>query len=55
MHCQAGVSRSVSLVIAYLIRKERISYEVAYEKVRERRPVANPNKGFVKQLKQFAK
>ena len=53
VHCQAGVSRSVSIVIAYLIRKNRTTYENALETVRQKRPVANPNKGFVKQLLKF--
>lgn len=54
VHCQAGVSRSVSLVMAYLIRKYRIGYEEAFTMVKKRRPVANPNKGFTKQLRRFA-
>ena len=54
VHCQAGVSRSVSLVMAYLIRKQRLSYEEAFSQVQAKRAVANPNKGFVKQLRKFA-
>ena len=55
VHCQAGVSRSVSIVMAYLLRKQRIEYNECYEFVKSRRPIAEPNKGFVKQLKAFAR
>ena len=32
VHCYYGVSRSSTIVIAYLMRKLSISYEKAYEK-----------------------
>lgn len=54
----AGISRSVTIVIAYLIKKLNISFGDAYNKISERRPKVNniiiqinPNKGFIKQLK----
>jgi protein-tyrosine phosphatase len=37
VHCLAGVSRSVSLVIAYLMRKHDYSYKKAYCLVKSRR------------------
>lgn len=51
VHCAAGMSRSPSLVIAYLMIENRWCYEEAYNYVKRRRPIVEPNIGFVKQLK----
>jgi protein-tyrosine phosphatase len=51
VHCAAGISRSSSLVIAYLMIENRWSYEEAYNYVKSKRSIINPNIGFVKQLK----
>jgi protein-tyrosine phosphatase len=51
VHCAAGMSRSPSLVIAYLMIENRWKYEEAYNFVKKRRPICEPNIGFVKQLK----
>lgn len=51
VHCAAGMSRSASLVIAYLMIENRWHYEEAYSYVKKRRPIIDPNVGFVKQLK----
>ena len=51
VHCAAGMSRSPSLVIAYLMIENRWCYEEAYNYVKSRRPIIEPNIGFVKQLK----
>ncbi|KAI6215280.1 hypothetical protein M3Y94_00367200 [Aphelenchoides besseyi] len=53
VHCLMGVSRSVSLVIAYLITVTELRLERAHEFVRQRRYFANPNFGFREQLKSF--
>jgi protein-tyrosine phosphatase len=50
VHCAAGVSRSPSLVIAYLMIENRWSYDEAYDYVRKKRCFIYPNAGFVKQL-----
>jgi atypical dual specificity phosphatase len=52
VHCYAGISRSVTIVISYLMRNG-LDYESAYNYVKSRRPIANPNKGFKKQLIKF--
>lgn len=54
VHCRAGISRSSTIVIAYLIQKDRLSFEDALQLVRSSRPIVMPNKGFVKQLKKLA-
>ena len=47
VHCRAGRSRSVSIVIAYLMWKFGWSLTDAYDYVKARRPVASPNIGFM--------
>ncbi|VUZ40452.1 unnamed protein product, partial [Hymenolepis diminuta] len=49
VHCRAGISRSATIVIAYLMCRLRISYQDALNKVKQRRWV-NPNPHFIKQL-----
>jgi len=51
VHCSQGVSRSVSIVIAYLIRKFDFTYDSAFDYVQSCRKIARPNLGFVMQLK----
>ncbi|XP_022878270.1 protein-tyrosine-phosphatase MKP1-like [Olea europaea var. sylvestris] len=50
VHCCQGVSRSTSLVIAYLMWKEGQSFEDAFQHVKAARGVTNPNMGFACQL-----
>ncbi|XP_070569098.1 dual specificity protein phosphatase 18-like [Ptychodera flava] len=50
VHCVAGVSRSASLCIAYLMKHESLTLREAYEYVKGRRAVIRPNWGFWKQL-----
>ncbi len=51
VHCQAGKSRSAAILIAYIMTKNKIQYEEAYELVKKYRPIIGLNDGFVKQLK----
>eukprot|EP01112_Ceratiomyxa_fruticulosa_P018019 TRINITY_DN5709_c0_g1_i1.p1 TRINITY_DN5709_c0_g1~~TRINITY_DN5709_c0_g1_i1.p1 ORF type:complete len:204 (-),score=36.07 TRINITY_DN5709_c0_g1_i1:363-974(-) len=51
--CNAGVSRSASVVIGYLMKTRRHSYEGAYQLVKASRPSIQPNRGFVIQLKSY--
>lgn len=53
VHCSAGVSRSVSIIIAYLIKEKKMTYDTALHCIRMIRPIANPNSGFVSQLKAY--
>lgn len=50
VHCMCGVSRSSTMVIAYLISRHSKAYSQALEEVREHRAVVNPNKAFQHQL-----
>ena len=54
IHCMAGVSRSASIVIAYIMWKEHKNYNEAYSFVKKYRFIY-PNYGFVFQLKYFEK
>ena len=46
VHCQHGVSRSASICLAYLMWRERYTYEEALDQLRRVRPTVNPNIGF---------
>ncbi|XP_073135034.1 dual specificity protein phosphatase 1 isoform X1 [Henckelia pumila] len=53
VHCFAGRSRSVTVVVAYLMFKNRMPLLEALEHVKILRPVASPNLGFMSQLHGF--
>jgi predicted protein tyrosine phosphatase len=53
VYCQAGKSRSVSVVAAYLMREEQIDFGAAMERIRRTRPVADPNIAFCMQLQEL--
>ncbi|XP_068959686.1 dual specificity protein phosphatase 22 isoform X2 [Petaurus breviceps papuanus] len=55
VHCLAGVSRSVTLVVAYIMTITDFGWEDALHMVRAGRSCANPNMGFQKQLQEFEK
>jgi len=52
VHCSAGRSRSASSIIYYLMKKEELSLDDAFEHVLRCRDCIDPNDGFRKQLKQ---
>lgn len=39
VHCMAGVSRSVTLVIAYIMQKSDASFSSAFNYVKSKRPI----------------
>jgi len=53
VHCQRGISRSASIVIVYIMRSKNISYNEAFQLVKDRRSIIKPNKGFIKQMKEY--
>jgi hypothetical protein len=55
VHCYAGISRSATLVLAYLILTEGHTLRSALEHCRKVRPIVNPNHGFLQQLSTFEK
>lgn len=55
VHCYAGMSRSASVVIAYLMKYEKMNFSYAYVHTRMRRTNTYPNDGFVLQLIEYEK
>ncbi|NXD28555.1 SSH1 phosphatase, partial [Spelaeornis formosus] len=53
VHCKMGVSRSASTVIAYAMKEFGWSLEKAYNYVKQRRSIARPNAGFMRQLLEY--
>jgi protein-tyrosine phosphatase len=51
IHCMAGISRSVSVVIAFIMDYFNISYDEAYKFVKSKRSCAEPNSKFRSELK----
>lgn len=51
IHCNAGVSRTAMVAIAYLMYCKKMNFVDAYNVVKTKRPAIQPNAGFVKQLK----
>ena len=55
VHCYAGISRSVSVVITYFILYKGMSFNHAYKKVKTHRRKMSPYEEFIPVLKDFEK
>ncbi|OLL22566.1 Tyrosine-protein phosphatase yvh1 [Neolecta irregularis DAH-3] len=55
IHCFAGVSRSATVLAAYLMQRNSISSEKALSMIRSARPQIHPNEGFMQQLEIYEK
>uniref|UniRef100_A0A914HES0 sulfite oxidase n=1 Tax=Globodera rostochiensis TaxID=31243 RepID=A0A914HES0_GLORO len=53
VHCQCGISRSATVVVAYLMRKHSWSVHEALTYVQKRRSIVQPNPSFMRQLEIF--
>lgn len=53
VHCLAGVSRSPTVVTAYLMATLKLRWKAALAIIKQTRPFVNPNPGFISQLKLF--
>ena len=53
VHCNAGISRSVSLLMMVLIRYYDMTASQALELIKKQRSEADPNDGFMEQLEEF--
>ncbi len=52
--CTAGISRSAAIVMAYLIKHQRMPYSKAFHAVKRARVFVQPNVGFERALKAYA-
>ena len=55
IHCNAGVSRASTFMIGYLMNRERMPLDNAFNFVKSKRPVIKPNTGFLQQLRTYNK
>lgn len=53
IYCQQGRSRSITFVLAYLIKYHRLPLGTAFQLVQHQRQIARPNIGFWQQLKSY--
>jgi len=53
IHCQAGVSRSATVTIAYLLKHSTLTMTDAYRYVKQKRAIISPNFNFMGQLMEF--
>ncbi|KAM9094392.1 protein phosphatase Slingshot homolog 1 isoform X1 [Sarcophilus harrisii] len=53
VHCKMGVSRSASTVIAYAMKEFGWPLEKAFNYVKQKRSIARPNAGFMRQLSEY--
>ena len=50
VHCNAGVSRSPSIIIGYLIKEKNMKFNDAYNFVKKKRNIIKPNETFYNEL-----
>ena len=55
IHCHAGISRSSAILIAYIMKKQKMSLDKVLELIRAKRDKVKPNDGFIEQLKEYEK
>lgn len=55
VNCHAGISRSVTILMAYLLYKYKMNPQEAFEFILKKRDIVNPNEGFRQQIKKYYK
>jgi len=53
VHCYAGISRSATIILAYLMVNERMHLHLAIKLLRDKHSISKPNQGFMNQLLRF--
>ena len=55
VHCFAGKSRASTITLSYMMAEMEVDLKQAFEHLKSQRPIAQPNIGFLYQLKAFEK
>jgi len=55
VHCMAGISRSPSITIAYVMRDQKMTLNDAYNFVKSKRPAISPHLDFLGELMEYEK
>ena len=55
VHCHAGVSRSSTILIAYIMKSQKMKLNKVIEILKGKRDKVSPNLGFIRQLKEYEK
>lgn len=55
VHCQKGISRSPTIMIAYMIRYQQTGYEDAFDQLKKLSPNVGPNFSFLLDLQTYEK
>jgi protein-tyrosine phosphatase len=53
VHCTGGVSSAPTAVLSYLMKKEKLPLDEAFASLKEKRPLIQPNLGFMQQLRKW--
>jgi protein-tyrosine phosphatase len=54
VHCYAGISRSATVVLYYLMKTFKVPLSTAFGYLRSRRYIINPNPGFIRTLSKYS-
>jgi protein-tyrosine phosphatase len=55
VHCSAGISRSPTLVLAYMMKRCNFTLDEAFDRMRQLRSIVDPNVSFIIQLRDWEK
>ncbi|VEU19794.1 DEKNAAC100200 [Brettanomyces naardenensis] len=53
IHCQCGISRSASLIMAYFMKVNRVDYNQAYNQLKQKAPLISPNLSLIYELMEW--
>ena len=53
VHCNAGQSRSVSIIIAYLMQYKKMNLLESFKLIKDKKPNIGPNIGFFEKVKKY--
>ncbi|CAD5116533.1 DgyrCDS5412 [Dimorphilus gyrociliatus] len=53
VHCLAGISRSATICLAYLMKQRKYTLDQAFDYLKARREIISPNLNFMRQLQEY--